>query len=69
MNKLISKIENSTISNKTDRIKKVKQNQLIGYEKSTTMYSLAICNVLFRGDGKSRIFNIEAFPTNPKKLY
>jgi type I restriction-modification system DNA methylase subunit len=67
MNKLISKIENSTISNKTDRIKKVKQNQLIGYEKSTTMYSLAICNVLFRGDGKSWIFNIEAFSTKAEE--
>ena len=34
MNKLISEIESSTLANKEDRIKKLKQNQLIGFEKS-----------------------------------
>ena len=61
MNKLISEIEDSNISNKEERIKKLKQNQLIGFEKSSTMYSLAISNMLFRGDGKSRIFNEDFF--------
>ncbi len=61
MNRLISEIEDSTISNKEERIKKLKQNQLIGFEKSSTMYSLAISNMLFRGDGKSRIFNEDFF--------
>lgn len=61
MNKLILEIENSTLADKKERINKLKQNQLIGFEKSTTMYSLAISNMLFRGDGKSRIYNIDTF--------
>jgi len=61
MNKLIDTIQNSKISNKTDKIKNIKQNQLIGFEKSPTMYSLAISNMLFRGDGKSKIYNIDFF--------
>ena len=68
MNQLISAIENSTLANKTSKIKTVKQNQLIGFEKSTTMYSLAISNMLFRGDGKSRIFNIDAFSKNADEV-
>jgi len=61
MNKLIDTIQNSKIPNKTDKIKNIKQNQLIGFEKSPTMYSLAISNMLFRGDGKSKIYNIDFF--------
>lgn len=61
MNKLICEIECSSLSDKTDRIENVKQKQLIGFELSTTMYSLAISNMLFRGDGKSRIYNVDAF--------
>ncbi|MBT4967719.1 MAG: N-6 DNA methylase, partial [Bacteroidetes bacterium] len=61
MNKLISEIEDSNIANKQAKIKTLKENQLIGFEKSTTMYSLAISNMLFRGDGKSRIYNIDSF--------
>lgn len=61
MNKLVSEIDNSSLPNKDERIKKLKQNQLIGFEKSSTMYSLAISNMLFRGDGKSRIFNADFF--------
>lgn len=34
----------------------VKTNQLIGFEVNPTMYSLAISNMIFRGDGKSRIY-------------
>lgn len=61
MNRLVSEIETSALANKDDRIKKLKQNQLVGFEKSSTMYSLAISNMLFRGDGKSRIFNTDFF--------
>jgi type I restriction-modification system DNA methylase subunit len=68
MNKLISEIEDSTLDKKTERIKKLKQNQLIGFEKSSTMYSLAISNMLFRGDGKSRIFNADFFSTEADEL-
>ena len=61
MNKLFSEINKSDIRNKTDLIKKIKQNQLIGFEKSSTMYALSISNMLFRGDGKSRIYNVDSF--------
>ncbi|HEX2786285.1 MAG TPA: N-6 DNA methylase [Ignavibacteria bacterium] len=68
MNKLIDEIENSDLADKKRRIKTLKQNQLIGFEKSGTMYSLAISNMLFRGDGKSRIFNIDAFSDKAKQI-
>ncbi len=61
MNKLIDSISHSDLANKTQKINNVKQNQLLGFEKSNTMYSLAISNMLFRGDGKSRIHNIDFF--------
>lgn len=61
MNKLIDTIHNSKLANKQERIKHIKQKQLLGFEKSNTMYSLAISNMLFRGDGKSKIFNIDFF--------
>ena len=56
MNKLISIIENSELNDKVDSIKKVKEDQLIGFEINPTMYICALSNMLFRGDGKSRIF-------------
>lgn len=68
MNKLILEIENSSLADKIIRINNIKQNQLIGFEKSSTMYSLAISNMLFRGDGKSRIFNIDAFSNDASKV-
>ncbi|HDU1377880.1 TPA: N-6 DNA methylase, partial [Staphylococcus pseudintermedius] len=40
---------------------KVKSEQLIGYEVNPTMYSLAISNMMFRGDGKSQIFYEDYF--------
>lgn len=61
MNKICSEIDDSSISNKSQRKKDIKQKQLIGFEKNTTMYSLSISNMLFRGDGKSKIFNLDYF--------
>jgi len=61
MNKLINEIEKSNLTDKKKRIKNIKAKQLIGFEKSSTMYSLAISNMLFRGDGKSQIFNEDFF--------
>lgn len=61
MNKLIDLINKSSIANKTDRINLIKENQLVGFEKSNTMYTLAISNMLFRGDGKSKIYNVDFF--------
>jgi hypothetical protein len=68
MNKLVSEIESSDISNKKEKIVTIKQNQLIGFEKNTTMYSLAISNMLFRGDGKSKVFNVDAFSQNANEI-
>ena len=66
MNSLIDTIENSSIRDKKNRIKNLKEKQLIGFEKSSTMYSLAISNMLFRGDGKSRIYNYDSFSEDAK---
>ncbi|OFY63489.1 MAG: type II restriction endonuclease subunit M [Bacteroidetes bacterium RIFCSPLOWO2_02_FULL_36_8] len=68
MNKLIDEIQNSDLRNKSEKIKILKENQLIGFEKNTTMYSLAISNMLFRGDGKSKIFNVDAFSEEAKNI-
>lgn len=67
MNSLIDKIENSTVRDKKNRINSLKEKQLIGFEKSSTMYSLAISNMLFRGDGKSHIYNYDSFSEQAKK--
>ncbi len=61
MNAIINKIEKSDQNNKSELIKKVKENQLIGIEKNSKMYSLALSNMLFRGDGKSKIYNDDFF--------
>jgi|GEM_PF-632286 len=61
MNKLVTDIQHSRMAVKTDRIENVKLNQLIGFEKNSTMYTLAISNMLFRGDAKARVFNVDAF--------
>ena len=61
MNALIGIIASSALPDKTARINKIKQDQLLGFEKNSMMYSLAISNMLFRGDGKSKIYNIDFF--------
>jgi len=68
MNKLINEIENSNLADKKERIKKVKEKQLLGFEKNGTMYSLAISNMLFRGDGKSRIYNVDSFSNDARTI-
>jgi type I restriction-modification system DNA methylase subunit len=60
MNALINKISNSSRSDKDTAIKKVKEEQLLGFELNPTMYICAISNMLFRGDGKSSIFNYDS---------
>lgn len=39
----------------------IKKRQLIGFEKNTSMYILAMSNMLFRGDGKSNIYHVDYF--------
>jgi type I restriction-modification system DNA methylase subunit len=65
MNALINKISSSSRSDKDEAIKKVKEEQLLGFELNPTMYICAISNMLFRGDGKSSIFNYDSI-NNPK---
>ena len=43
----------------------IKTKQLLGFEINTTMYICAISNMLFRGDGKSRIYNYDSI-NDPK---
>lgn len=68
MNRLIDIIGNSNLPNKKSKIANIKTKQLIGIEKSTTMYTLAISNMLFRGDGKSQIFNEDFFTTDADNI-
>ncbi len=44
-----------------EMVLKVKKRQLIGFEKNTSMYILAMSNMLFRGDGKSNIYHVDFF--------
>ena len=68
MNALIDLISSSNTRNKAERINKIKQDQLLGFEKTNIMYSLAISNMLFRGDGKSKIYNIDFFSEDAIKI-
>lgn len=68
MESIINTIEDSALANKTSKIKDVKSKQLLGFEKSPTMYSLAISNMLFRGDGKSKIYNVDFFSDEAQKI-
>ncbi len=68
MHKIIETIKNSSLKDKSIRIDHVKQDQLIGFEISPTMYALAISNMLFRGDGKSRIYHIDFFSDEADKV-
>ncbi len=65
MNALINKINSSNRTDKAKAIKTVKETQLLGFELNPTMYICAISNMLFRGDGKSSIFNYDSI-RNPK---
>ena len=68
MNRLIDIINKSSLPDKKERIANIKTNQLIGIEKSTTMFTLAISNMLFRGDGKSQIFNEDFFSVDADNI-
>jgi hypothetical protein len=67
MNKLIDTINSSDLHDKKELIKNIKTTKLIGFEKNPTMYSLAISNMLFRGDGKSQIFYCDFFSKESDK--
>ena len=61
MNTLNELIEKTEWSDKKERQQHVKERQLIGFEISPLMYSLAVSSMLFRGDGKSQIFHLDSF--------
>lgn len=60
MNVLIDLINKSDRPDKEDAIRNVKEKQLLGFELNSTMYICAISNMLFRGDGKSSIYNYDS---------
>ncbi len=68
MHKILELLENSSIPNKQELESKVKENQLLGFEKNPTMFSLSISNMLFRGDGKSQIYHIDCFDQEADKI-
>ena len=61
MNKIIDLIDKSSMKNKQELKNKVKEKQLLGFEKNRTMFALSISNMLFRGDGKSQIYQTDFF--------
>ena len=68
MDRLNQVIGDSQMADKMDRLKKVKERQLIGFEINSTMYALSVSNMLFRGDGKSRIYNADFFSAEAEKV-
>lgn len=52
------------IADKADReakIEEIKRNQLVGVELQQNMYAMACANMIFRGDGKSNLYNKDLF--------
>lgn len=47
--------------NDTQKKDEIKTNQLIGVERRADMFSYACTNMMFRGDGKSNIYNGDCF--------
>lgn len=68
MFKKANKIEHK--KNREIKIENIKRNQLVGVEKLSHMYAMVCANMIFRGDGKSNIFNGSCFDfkDNIKKL-
>ena len=68
MLRLEREIQISSLPNKEAKLNEIRQMQLIGFEKNSTMYSLAVSNMLFRGDGKSNIYNEDFFSATADKI-
>ena len=60
MNALVEQIGKSSRTDQNEAIAKVKEKQLLGFEVNSTMYICALSNMLFRGDGKSSIYNYDS---------
>ncbi len=68
MNKILEAINTSKIKDKQKLRDSVKEKQLLGIEKNPTMFALSVSNMLFRGDGKSRIHNIDFFSDEADRI-
>lgn len=51
----------SLAGNNAEKIKNIKQNQLIGTEERADMFTFACSNMMMRGDGKSHIYNEDCY--------
>ncbi len=51
----------SMAGNNESKKKKIKQNQIIGIEKRTDMFTFACSNMMMSGDGKSHIYQGDSF--------
>ena len=58
--------KNTTIAN--DAIAKIKKENLLGVEVDAKMYTLAVANMILRGDGSSNIIKADSF-TTPKSVF
>lgn len=57
----------SLAGNDLDKIKSIKEAQLIGSEVRADMFTYACSNMMMRGDGKSQIYNEDCFLSAQKK--
>jgi hypothetical protein len=56
----------SLAGHNNEKIKNIKQNQLIGTEERADMFTFACSNMMMRGDGKSHIYNEDCYNTKHK---
>lgn len=61
MRGIMTMIDDSVLPNKTKQKDSVKTKQLIGFEKNATMYTCALSNMMFHGDGKSNLYYCDCF--------
>jgi type I restriction-modification system DNA methylase subunit len=56
----------SSSGNDYNKIRKIKETQLIGSEVRADMFTYACSNMMMRGDGKSQIYNEDCFGSSQK---
>ena len=61
MHAITNIIDASSLPDKSRRKEDLKTNQLIGFEKNATMYTCALSNMMFHGDGKSNLYYCDCF--------
>lgn len=59
MNRMLKSVPDD--ANKSKRVANIKRNQLIGVERDDHIYSIAVSNMILRGDGNSNIINDNFF--------